>query len=606
MQHPPPTTSTPDPQPLAAARLAWLLPSAIGVATAVVFAQSLTNDFVGYDDPNYITENVHVLGGLTWAGVKWAFTATVMGHWHPLTWLSIMLDVQLFGLRPWGHHLTSVLLHSCSAAAVAWLLLAWTKRPGASAVAAALFAMHPLRVESVAWAAERKDVLCTLLTLLSLCAWTLYARRRSKRAYATALILFALALMAKAMAVTLPALLLLLDFWPLERWRTTRRRTLALEKVPFVALAFVAALIAPYAVRSVGALASLERLPLSERLLNAALSYGLYLSKELWPAKLAIFYPQPKGFHGEVWASIVAIVAITAVAIRLRRSAPALLVGWLWFLGVLFPVSGVLQSGLQAYADRYTYLPSLGLSIALVFGAATVVPLPRQPTAAAALLSCVLLVAVTNIQLGYWSDSERLFLHATEVASPNPPAEIALGVIREEQGRLDEAEAHERAALAEWPLDPVAQGNLARILLKAGRATEALPYIQAAYADNPNIPLTITVYANTLKAVGQRREGEQVLRTASVRLPQDSEAPLLLGAWYAEDGQFEPALQLFTEAVRRTPAMPAAHLNRGLALGRLNRYAEAEAELREALRLYPEYQSAQTALHALEARARNP
>jgi hypothetical protein len=385
----------------------------------LVFGQTLWHDFINYDDPRYVYENTTITSGLSISGIAWAFTHIHSMNWHPLTTISHMLDCQLYGLKAGWHHFTNVLLHTI---AVILLFIALHQMTGAfwrSGFVAALFAIHPLRVESVAWIAERKDVLSGLFFMLTLLAYVYYVRLPQVRRYLIVVFVFACGLMSKPMLVTLPFVLLLLDSWPLERikghvWNRV------LEKVPLIALSAVSS-IATFLAQK-GAVGWTEELPILERINNAVVSYVLYIWQMLWPVNLAVFYPHPENRLRlwEVIASLRLLICVTAIAITLRKRRPYLITGWLWYLGMLVPVIGLVQVGWQGRADRYTYLPQIGLYIAVTWSVADLTALWRHQRtilSAAALLTILVLSWCAWGQTWYWRDSETLFKHALAVTN---------------------------------------------------------------------------------------------------------------------------------------------------------------------------------------------
>lgn len=438
-----------EPQPPPAPRRAlpsWLLPVALFAGTFLLYVPSLFNGFVAVDDPYYITNRPIVQRGLTLEGFKWAFTTTEFANWLPVTWLSHMLDCQLFGLNPTGHHLTSALIHAANAALVFLLLKRLIGATGRSLAVALLFAAHPLRVESVAWLSERKDILCGLFFLLTLLAYTAYARRPRMVAYAAVVVLYALGLMSKTMIVTLPFLLLLLDAWPLGRLSRVNGGKLILEKLPLLALAVIASAWTVVQQGAGAALAPWAHLTLAQRLGNALVSVPRYLWKIVRPVDLSILYVHPGSWAGwKVIASATLVLAITAACIYFARRRPYLIVGWLWFCGMLVPVSGIVQAGDQAMADRYTYLPAIGLVMAGVWLVADLAEtrekLRRAIVPAMAVLLVVLSVA-TIIQQGHWRDTESLAGHALKVDEGNWAAHGILATHRLAQRRHDEAITH--------------------------------------------------------------------------------------------------------------------------------------------------------------------
>jgi tetratricopeptide (TPR) repeat protein len=517
----------------ATARLRSLgLALGLAVLTVLVFAPVVGNDFVSLDDPAYVTGNRQVRRGLTAEGFGWAWGAEVAANWHPLTLLSHMLDCELYGLDPGGHHLTSVLLHTANAVL---LFLVWRRLTGAagrSAVVAALFAVHPLHVESVAWIAERKDVLSGFFFLLTLAAWLGWVRRPAPRRYLLALLAFVLGLLAKPMLVTLPLVLLLLDVWPLERLprgapAAEIRRAfgrLLREKLPFFLAALAAGVVTLFTQRE--AMFPLAALPPAQRAANALLAYAAYLGDTLWPRGLAVFYPLPPA--QPVWRVALAaalFAALTAVALARLRRSPWLAVGWLWFAGMLVPVIGLLQVGSQARADRYTYLPSIGLFVALVWEVRWPAGRLRRPAlAAAALLAIAPLAVAARAQVATWRDSLTLFQHALAVTERNLMAEMRVGTELARRGDHTGAERHLRAAVRIAPGAPRPQAALGRWLHQRGRLEEALPH----------------------------------LRQASRLRPRDARLQLRLGIVLAELGRTEEARARFRRALELNPGLDGA------------------------------------------------
>ncbi|MFL5339967.1 MAG: glycosyltransferase family 39 protein [Gemmataceae bacterium] len=405
-------------------RPALILGLLLVASTLAVFGRCLANEFVNYDDPQYVTDNPHVKEGLTLDGVRWAVTSTDYLNWHPLTWLSLQLDTELFGLEPWGFHLTAILLHAADALLLFLILRQTTGALWPSGFVAALFALHPLHVESVAWVAERKDVLSTLFGLLAIAAYLRYVEQPGWRRYLLVLLAAALSLTAKPMWVTLPGVLLLLDYWPLGRLQKSSTRTVLLEKVPLLALAATAGVLTVFAQHRGGAVESLELFPWDQRVGNAVVSYIRYLGMTVWPEGLAPFYPHPRG-NLPVWPDIgaaVLLVTITTVVLALRRRCPYLVVGWFWYLGTLVPMIGLVQVGEQARADRYTYLPLIGIFIIVAFGLSDLLRSRRFPRAllfAAAIAVILACATLTWKQIGYWHDSRALWAHAVAVTADN-------------------------------------------------------------------------------------------------------------------------------------------------------------------------------------------
>lgn len=444
-----------------------LLLTALGLLTLTAFLPSLGNGFVNLDDGIYVTGNPMVKKGLTGEGFAWAWTANVANNWHPLTVLSHMLDCTLFGLNAAGHHGTSLLLHMANVLLLFEVLRRMTGAPWRSAAVAGLFAVHPLHVESVAWVAERKDVLSAFFWILAMGVWSRYARQPSVGRYLLVALMMTLGLMAKPMVVTLPFALLLLDVWPLRRMRTG---WLIVEKLPLLALSAAASLVTiRYQTTS---LVPLEILPWRVRLANAAISYAVYLGKTVLPRKLAVFYPIP--IEIPAWKAVgaaVLIFALTALALWRAREVPWLLVGWLWFLGTLVPVIGLVQVGRQAMADRYTYIPSIGLFLAVCWGLPALVANRRwrAALAGATVLILLLLTAATWVQVRHWSNSVTLFRHALAVTRGNYVAHVALAKALASRRDWAGAAEHYRAALRMRPRLREARLGLEEALSKSGR-----------------------------------------------------------------------------------------------------------------------------------------
>jgi tetratricopeptide (TPR) repeat protein len=578
--------------------------------TLLLFARAVPHAFVNYDDPDYVTANPWVKAGLTWEGVQWAFTAGHASNWHPLTWLSHMVDVSLFGLNPHGHHATSVAWHAANAVLAFVAFRRLTGSVGASAWCAAWFAWHPLRAESVAWVAERKDVLSGFFWLLALWTYARYAESRRVggepgRArwigwYAATLGTTALGLMSKPMLVTLPCVLLLLDYWPLRRapWPSTRADwaawgRLAVEKVPFSALAALSAYVTYLVQKGGGAVTA--ALSLGQRLENAVVAVARYLGKFVVPADLAVLYPHPGDWpRAAVLGSAALVLAVTVAAWRGRRSRPWLTMGWLWFLGTLVPVIGLVQVGLQSMADRYTYLPILGVQAAVVYGLAEVWerwrpgPATRFAAGAAAAAVLAVLAAATWRQIGVWENSFTLFDRALAVTRNNYLAHNNRGIWLGDQGRSEEAAEDYRRSLAIRPDYPEANNNLGRLLVQQGRAVEAVPLLRRALAGKPDSADVRNNLANALSDAGQVDEAiglyEEILR----RDPRQVNALNGLGVALAMKGRPEEARAKLTEAVRVDPANAGAHGNLGNVYSMLERHAEAAVHYREALRRQPD------------------
>lgn len=489
-------------------RRPWVLSLCLFAVTLGVFWPVGQNDFIYYDDPQFITENAEVKAGLTAHGVAYAFTRPLVGNWHPVTTLSHMLDCQLFEVNPGAHHLVNAVIHAVNAALVFLLLFQMTTSPGRSLAVAALFALHPLRVESVAWVSERKDVLCAFFGLWCLLAYVAYANaktggRKSKVAYALAFLFLSLGLMSKAMLVTWPFVMLLLDFWPLKRMEPAHGlgsfpviRRLALEKVPFLVVCLAFCIITLVVQHNAGAVSGTNKIALSDRIVNAAMSYVRYLGHAFWPARLAVIYPHPALAYAatERWPNwlvglaALSLIGVTGVCLRLARPRPYLAVGWFWYLGTLVPVLGLVQVGEQALADRYTYLPSIGLTVMVVWAAAEATerfafrrPLRWGLGAVVVALGAMM----TRQQINCWRNTVTLFERTVQVTAANPLAHFALATGLERSGRLAAAESEYETAIAIYPGYQKAHYNLGQLLRKQRRWAEAAEQYQAALKADP-------------------------------------------------------------------------------------------------------------------------
>jgi len=596
----------------------------LALATLLVFAPVASNEFVNYDDPDYVSANPRVQSGLSLANVAWAFTTGHASNWHPLTWLSHMLDRQVFGARPGPQHLVNVAFHIANALLLFLLLRRLTGAHWPSAAVAALFALHPLHVESVAWISERKDVLSAFFFLLTLGAYARYAQplasgmrqggnarppastlgpRPSTGFYALALVLFALGLMCKPMLVTLPFLLLLLDFWPLRRFSlfsrvehpTPSSRTsapvlrLLLEKVPFVVLSLASCVVTFVAQEKGGAVSTI--LPLRERVANALVSYARYLAKTFCPTDLSVLYPHPG--HWPLWQvalSASILMAISAVALWQFRARPWLAVGWFWFLGALVPVIGLVQVGIQSMADRYTYLPLIGLFIVLVWGLADALPAgPGRPRAlaAAAALSLVACAALTLRQLGFWHDSETLFRRAVQVTPNNYLAYNNLGHYLSGKGKTAEAMANYTRALEINPLYDEALNNIGYALAGQRRFPEAIGFYERALRVRPTQVEVHNNLGNALSEMGRLTEAVEQYLIALKENPEHVDAHNNLGIALAMQGKLDEAIPHFRAAIRFKPGYASAHSNLGNALAVQHKLDEAIREYQISLDLNP-------------------
>jgi tetratricopeptide (TPR) repeat protein len=592
------------------------------VAVQVVFSQTIYNDFVGYDDDDYVRTNSEVLQGLTGRGVVWAFTQRHSANWHPITWLSLMLDAQIFGPNAGGYHLTNMLLHAATAILLFSVLRRATDRFWPSLFAATLFAIHPLRVESVAWAAERKDILCGLFFMATLAVYIRYARAQRRRAvwYCATVVFFAFSLMSKPMAVTLPFVLLLLDYWPLGRNRLGERETgrlggekqrsvvgatspslqvskspslshLLLEKLPLFVLAAASCVVTVWA--QTDSITSMERLWIVYRLENAAITYVAYMAKMLWPTNLIILYPYPKVPWpiGQVIAATAVLAALSGIVVLLRRRAPYALVGWFWYLGMLTPAIGIIQVGAQCMADRYTYLPQIGLSIIAAWGLADLCrwrPRLLWPCVAAAVAAVAILMARAYDQVGVWRDRESLWTHAIQCVPGHRIAGNNLGAIYMDRGENDRARKRFEENLKIDPDDVDANANLGLMASNAGNVEEAAAYLRRALAADPNHPNANNNMAGWLAKQNRLAEAETYCRRAIKTKPDFAGAHCNLGNILSQQGRLDEAVKCYQEALHLDPDAAPFHSNFGATLLRLGRFDEAVEQYRQAIKLDPE------------------
>jgi len=564
----------------------------------LTYLRALTSDFITYDDQVYVTGNYHVQRGLTWEGVKWAFYTSTAANWHPLTWMSHMLDCTLFGLNAWGHHLTSLLLHVANTFMVFLVLRRMTGAFWRSWFVAGLFGLHPLHVESVAWVAERKDVLSGLFWLLTLWAYQRYtasamAKNRKAFYYGLALAFFVLGLMSKPMLVTLPCVLLLLDYWPLNRWGNNCLWSLVLEKAPFFMLAAASSIVTFVMQKTTGAVATTATLPMAARFENALISYGSYLGKVFYPTNLAVIYPYPYPFHWPLQNFIFAVLLLLGIsffAVRLRRQQPWLLVGWLWFVGTLIPVIGLVQVGMQAMADRYSYVPSIGLFMILSWGGWALTKGWRRQVmilSGAALVAIGLCAELCWRQVGYWKDTRTLFQHAIAATKNNFIAYSNLGDYELAQGNSDEAIALCQEAIRLMPTYQLAYPPLGAALCKSGRLAEGINELQIALKLNPTSVQAHCDLADALDKNGQVVDAIGEYREAIRLNPDHLDAYNRLGVLLKNTGHLDEAIHQFEEIIRRNPAYVGAYNNLGLALESQGHFDQAFAEYQEVVRLDP-------------------
>jgi protein O-mannosyl-transferase len=573
----------------------------LGAAVIVAYGQVWRHDFVNLDDPTFVTDNDWVRQGVTLGGVVWAFTSTLAANWHPLTSMSHMVDYQIFGMNAGGHHLTNVALHVVNTLLLFVVLRRMTGTTGRSALVAFLFGLHPLHVESVAWIAERKDVLSTTFLFLALGAYERYTRQPTLGRYAAVLVAFALGLMSKPMLVTFPFLLLLLDFWPLGRLLVpgaaapAERRgrdarplgRLVLEKLPLFALSVAISIVTLVAQQD--AMGSVEDYPLSLRLMNASLAYVRYARKMFWPVDLAIFYPYDTRISP--WlagGALVLLLGVSIVAIRAYRTRPALTVGWLWYVGGLVPVIGIVQVGRQALADRYSYVPLVGLFIAIVWMAADLLERPRPAwrwTAVGAIVAVCLVT--TTMQVSYWRDSVTLFGHALAVTRDNYMAYLQVGAQLDADGKPSEAARYYSDALRVKPDYAEAHNNLGLLLAKGGDPAAAMQHYDAALRFDPAYPDAHYNRGLLLHRTGNPRAAAKEYGQVLALKPSYAKAHSNLGLILYEQGDLDGARAHLAEAVRVRPDFVDARINYGVVLRAAGQVDAAVAQDMEALRLAP-------------------
>ncbi len=564
-----------------------------GLCAAVLLAfwPALHFGFVNYDDPDYVTRNWHVRHGLSLRNALWAFTHVAASNWHPVTWLSHMLDCDLFGVKPPGHHLTSLLLHAANAALLFILLTQLTEAMAPSAMVAAIFALHPLRVESVVWISERKDVLSGLFFLLTLLAYVRHAKNpESKGAYASSLVFFALGLMAKPMLVTVPLILLLLDYWPLRRSGPDSSGHLIGEKIPFFVLS-IAAGAATFLVQDrAGAVAALSHYSLAARLANAPVAYVRYIAKNFWPVDLVAFYPRTYWGVAEVAGSIFVLAAITIFVLWKWRTMPFLAVGWFWFLIMLLPVIGIVQVGGQSMANRYTYLPGIGLWIAVVWG---FTELPWKAGVSVAAGVVILLLAIeARGNTWVYQNSEVLWIHTMSVYPDCLPAENNLIRCYIERGNWDKAADECSRALATNPTDPKANDEMSQIRLHQNRVNDALEYARKAIDEEPRAAEFHETLAIALLAKGDFPAAADACREAIALDSSQAKAWCNLGFATLQQGRAAEAVEDYLKALALDPDYALAHNDLGSIYLRQKQMDDAGAEFQRAVDSNPNYAEA--------------
>jgi tetratricopeptide (TPR) repeat protein len=583
------------------------------LSTLLVFQQVRNFDFINYDDKDYVYENPQVLNGLTGEGVIWAFTTNHTANWHPLTWLSLMLDCQLFGTNPGRMHLVNLLLHLANTLLILAMLREMTGALWRSAFVAAVFAIHPMHVESVAWIAERKDVLSTLFLLLTLAAYVSYVRRRGLARYVLTVLLFALGLLAKPMLVTLPVLLLLLDYWPLERirrqntedkrqrakgeYQTVSTVQLIAEKIPFIALSVVSSVITFLVQLRGNAVIHINTLPLKGRVANVFLSYTRYIGKLFWPQNLAVFYPFDANSFAfwQVAMCVLLLLVISIFVIRFGRNQKYLPVGWFWFVTTLVPVIGLVQVGLQAFADRYTYIPYIGLFIMIAWGLPEF--LSKWPQRKIALgLSMVIILTTLGIcahrQVSFWNNSFTLFSHAIEVTRNNYIAHNNLGIAYHKLGRYQDAVEAYKQTIRVKPNYAEAYYNLGAAYGELGRYQGAVEAYKQAIKIQPSYAKAYYNLGISYEDLGRHQDAVEAYKQAIKIKPDYVEAHYNLGVTYGKLGRYQDEVEAYKQAIRIKPDYIEAYYNLGVSYEDLGRHQDAVEAYKEAIRIKPDYADA--------------
>ncbi len=578
------------------------------VVTVIAYRGVRSSDFLTYDDIGYILENQHVQQGVTLQNIAWAFTTFFAANWHPLTWISHMVDWSIYGNSPGGHHITNLCLHAANAVLLFLLLLYMTGFLGRSAMVAFLFALHPAHVESVAWIAERKDLLCTFFWLATLFTYAWYVRRPFWKRFAWVVCGFACALMSKPMAVTLPFTLLLLDYWPLRRITfTTEKRAhwlssfwkLCVEKWPLFIMAALSSVVTIFAQRSGGTVAALQALPLWERICNAAISYCRYVRIMLWPDPLTAYYYYDVN-HIKVFAAVVSIITlilVTAVCWHFRTKRPYCLIGWLWFLGTLAPVIGIMQVGEQALAERYTYVPFIGLFIAVVWLASDAIAKFPKIRLVAQLLAVVVIAACavkTDAQVKVWRDSVTLFNHVLEIDQRGAVPNFCLGLAYMRQGRNAEAQEYFERALIYNPSRPLILSFSAYSMMRSAMQTHDrrnLPLagqrLEKALHFAPDDPEALTDMALWFALMGRPKDEEAYSRKVVADFPDFVRARIYLADALQMQGRLDEAAQEYRQAFAIDPDMYDAHNSLGFILAKQGLAGEALKEFRLSLSIQP-------------------
>jgi tetratricopeptide (TPR) repeat protein len=632
-------------------KLKVMLSVLLVIFSLALFSQTARHQFINFDDPGYVLKNPVVRNGLTFSGVVWAFTSTAMSNWHPVTWLSHMLDVQMFGLDPTGHHLTSVLLHAIAALLLFLFLEGITGFLWRSFIVALLFAVHPLHVESVAWVAERKDVLSCIFWSLTLIFYAAYVKKPGASFYILSLLMFFLGLMSKPMLVTIPVIMLLLDYWPLNRFPSkvpyplegeaqgggevadgqTRLHApeillLLKEKIPFFLLSVLSAIVTIYGQHKGGAMATLVKVPVAARIENALISYIKYIALMFWPHDLAILYPFPKDISfWQAGGSAILLALITFAVIRYRTKFPYLVTGWFWYLVALIPVIGLVQVGGQALADRYTYIPYTGLFIILCWLLPDLMGKWRYRTVALGALSVAAILIssiITWRQVTYWKDDISLYRHTLAVTTDNYLILNNYGIALDQRGDLTGAYGMFQETIRVNPRSAMAYNNLGALYVRWGNFADAANCYSRALEISPNYPFARSGLGKALAGMGRvdeaiwqyeqalsldttlaetqlnlaillmkKGDSEKGMTHYSIALqlnPTSAKAPINMGTELASQGRLAEALEYFNHALSLEPDSVEAHFNRGVTLAKMGRKEEAREEFARVLQIMPE------------------
>ena len=577
------------------------------LSTLFVYDQVQKFEFVNFDDTTYVVDNINIQKGFSMDSVAWAFTTVHAANWHPMTWLSHMADCQLFGMHAGKHHLINLVFHIFNTLLLFFVFRKMTGGLWQSAFVAALFALHPLHVESVVWVSERKDVQSTFFWLLTMGCYAAYVFRPTVYRYSGVLVLFAFGLMSKPVLVTLPCVLLLLDYWPLKRFsfqepsgkdpqNTLSNVKLFCEKIPLFVLVIMSSGVTYYAQAKGGAVKSFDYIPLADRVANAIVSYAAYIGKMIYPVKLACLYPHPEILPWwQVIGAILLLLVISAMVIRTAKDRPYLLVGWLWYLGTLVPMIGLVQVGGQAMADRYTYIPLIGLFVMISWGGADLLKKWKFQKSIIMVLSIVLIIFYAGLtwkQAGYWKNSITLFQHALAVTDNNSSMHYNLGNVLAETGRSEEAMYNYQQAIEIRPNFVDAHNNLANVYVQQGKTDAAIEQYYKVLALKPDYAGAQYNLGIALDDQGQTQEALPYFLSALKGMPDNADAFFKTANALIKTGKTNDAIRHYQQAIRIKPDFVIAHCNLGVALFRKGEVDAAASAFKAALRLQPDFKPA--------------